>query len=48
MSLVVVIMILVVVVGVLCKEIFGRGSGRGDVVVVVAKSFAKMWMLWWW
>ena len=47
--IVLMVMIVVVVIvrgSVLCKDIFGLGSDSGDVVVVVAKSFAKMW--WWW
>ena len=50
MTLIVLMVMLAVVVivrvGVICKDSFGRGSGSGDFAVVVAKSFAKMWMWW--
>ena len=48
--IVLMVMIAVVVIvrgSVLCKDIFGLRSDSGDVVVVVAKSFAKMWWWWW-
>ena len=44
-------------VGVICNEVLGResviarvgvrGCGRGDIIVVGAKSIAKMWMWRW-
>ena len=56
----VVVVVVIVRVGVICNEVLGRGSviarvgvrgcGRGDIIVVVAKSIAKMWMwmrMWW-
>ena len=50
-------MVIIVRVDVICNEVLGRGSviasvgvrgcGRGDIIVVVAKTIAKMWMWRW-
>ena len=50
-------MVIIVRVDVICNEVLGRGSviarvgvrgcGRGDIIVVGAKSIAMIWMWMW-
>ena len=52
-----VVVVIIVRVGVICTEVLGRGRGSviakcgcgsGNLIVVGAKSIAKMWMWWRW
>ena len=52
------VVVIIVRVGVICNKVLGRGSviarvggrgcGKGNVIIVVAKSIAMIWMWMWW